>query len=41
MRQLHEVVKGSKFIELPGAGHISNMDQPEVFTRAVRDFVAS
>jgi 3-oxoadipate enol-lactonase len=41
MRELHAIVKGSKFIELPGAGHISNMDRPEAFTRAIRDFIAS
>jgi pimeloyl-ACP methyl ester carboxylesterase len=25
---------------LPGAGHISNMDQPEMFTRNLREFLA-
>jgi 3-oxoadipate enol-lactonase len=27
--------------ELPGAGHISNMDQPQAFTRAIRDFLTT
>jgi 3-oxoadipate enol-lactonase len=38
-RQMHQAVAGSKFVELPGAGHISNLDQPELFTRSVRDFL--
>jgi 3-oxoadipate enol-lactonase len=40
MRQMHETLAGSKFVELPGAGHISNLDQPERFNRAVREFLA-
>jgi len=30
---------GSEFVELPAAGHISNLDQPEAFTRAIKDFL--
>jgi 3-oxoadipate enol-lactonase len=41
MRQMHETLSGSTFVQLPGAGHISNLDQPESFTRAVRDFLAA
>jgi 3-oxoadipate enol-lactonase len=41
MRKLHEALAGSRFVELPGAGHISNLDQPEKFTAAVRDFVGA
>ncbi|MGD0024514.1 MAG: alpha/beta fold hydrolase [Xanthobacteraceae bacterium] len=41
MRKLHEKLKASRFVELPGAGHISNMDRPAEFTRAVRDFLAA
>jgi len=40
MRQMHETLKGSKFVELPGAGHISNLDQPAACTRAIREFLA-
>lgn len=40
MRKLHESVAGSRFVELPGAGHISNMDRPVEFNRAVLDFLA-
>jgi 3-oxoadipate enol-lactonase len=39
MRKLSEAVKGSRFVELPGAGHISNLDQPKGFNSAVRDFL--
>jgi 3-oxoadipate enol-lactonase len=39
MRQMHETLGGSQFVELPGAGHISNLDQPEAFNRAMREFL--
>jgi 3-oxoadipate enol-lactonase len=39
MRKLHEQLNESQFAELAGAGHISNMDRPIEFTRAVRDFL--
>jgi 3-oxoadipate enol-lactonase len=41
MRRLNEALPGSRYVELPGAGHISNLDQPEAFTRAVKDFLAA
>jgi 3-oxoadipate enol-lactonase len=41
MRQMHETLQGSKFVQLPGAGHISNLDQPDAFTGAVREFLAA
>jgi 3-oxoadipate enol-lactonase len=40
MRKLHEKLPGSRYVEVPGAGHISNMDQPAEFNRAVTDFLA-
>ncbi|HTV37299.1 MAG TPA: alpha/beta fold hydrolase [Xanthobacteraceae bacterium] len=40
MRKLHEKLNGSRYVELPGAGHISNMDRPAEFNTAVRDFLA-
>jgi 3-oxoadipate enol-lactonase len=40
MRKLNEKLPGSRYVELPGAGHISNMDRPAEFTQAVRDFLA-
>jgi 3-oxoadipate enol-lactonase len=41
MRKLSEKLPGSRYVELPGAGHISNMDRPVEFTRAVREFLAA
>ena len=41
MRKLHEKLAGSRYVELPGAGHISNMDRPAEFNRAVADFLAA
>jgi len=41
MRKLHEKLGGSRYVELPGAGHISNMDRPAEFNRAVADFLAA
>ena len=40
MRTLSEKLPGSRFVELAGAGHISNMDRPSEFTRAIRDFIS-
>jgi 3-oxoadipate enol-lactonase len=41
MRQMHERLRGSRFLELPGAGHIANLDQPELFNKALGDFLRS
>jgi len=41
MRKLNEKLPGSRFVELPGAGHISNMDRPAEFTKAIRDFISA
>jgi 3-oxoadipate enol-lactonase len=41
MRKLNEKLAGSRFVEIPGAGHISNMDRPAEFTKAIRDFLAT
>jgi 3-oxoadipate enol-lactonase len=39
IKQIKEAVPGAALVELQGAGHISNVEQPEAFTRAVRDFI--
>jgi 3-oxoadipate enol-lactonase len=39
MQQLQSQLPGSQFVELPGAGHISNMDRPDAFNRAVNEFL--
>jgi 3-oxoadipate enol-lactonase len=41
MRKLNEKLPGSRYVELPGAGHISNMDRPAEFTKAIRDFISA
>jgi 3-oxoadipate enol-lactonase len=41
MRKLCEKLAGSRFVELAAAGHISNMDRPMEFTKAVRDFISA
>jgi 3-oxoadipate enol-lactonase len=41
MRKLSDKLPGSRFVELPGAGHISNMDRPAEFTRAVAEFLSA
>jgi pimeloyl-ACP methyl ester carboxylesterase len=37
-RQFEHAVPGAKLVVIPGAGHVSNLDQPEPFTDAVREF---
>jgi 3-oxoadipate enol-lactonase len=39
MRKLNAALPGSKYVELAAAGHISNLDQPAAFNRAVADFL--
>jgi 3-oxoadipate enol-lactonase len=39
IRQIKDAVRGSALVELEGAGHISNLEQPAAFTRAIRDFL--
>jgi 3-oxoadipate enol-lactonase len=40
MKAMHRELEGSRYVELPGAGHISNLDDPAGFTRALREFLA-
>jgi pimeloyl-ACP methyl ester carboxylesterase len=39
MKGLHQALPGSRYVELPGAGHISNLDDPASFKRALREFL--
>jgi len=41
MKDMHARLKGSRYVELEGAGHISNLDRPAEFTRAVREFLGT
>lgn len=37
-RQMSAMIKGSRFVEIKQAGHISNIEQPAIFNGAVRGF---
>jgi pimeloyl-ACP methyl ester carboxylesterase len=37
---MHSAIKGSRLKVLPEAGHLLNMEQPELFNQAVRNFLA-
>jgi len=39
MKSLHQALPGSRYVELAGAGHISNLDDPAGFNRALGAFV--
>ena len=39
IRQVKDAVRGAALVELEGAGHISNLEQPAAFTRALREFL--
>ena len=39
MSRIHKLVPGSKYVELSPAGHLSNIEQPEAYCRALRDFL--
>jgi 3-oxoadipate enol-lactonase len=41
LKQLHASVAGSQLFEVEGAGHISNIEQPEPFTAALQRFLAA
>jgi 3-oxoadipate enol-lactonase len=40
MKQIKEAVPGARLVELAGAGHLSNLEQPAAFTKAISDFIA-
>jgi 3-oxoadipate enol-lactonase len=41
MAKLNDKLPGSRFVVLPGAGHISNMDRPAEFSGALREFLTA
>jgi 3-oxoadipate enol-lactonase len=41
MKVMQDELPGSQYVVLPGAGHISNMDQPEMFSRKMREFLTA
>ncbi|MEO8145944.1 MAG: 3-oxoadipate enol-lactonase [Betaproteobacteria bacterium] len=40
-QEIHDNAPGSKLVVLPQAAHLANIEQPEAFTRALRDFLRS
>jgi pimeloyl-ACP methyl ester carboxylesterase len=38
---MHAVMADSKLVRIPDAGHLPNMEQPELFNRALSDFLRS
>jgi pimeloyl-ACP methyl ester carboxylesterase len=34
-------IPGATLVKLPAAGHLSNLEQPAAFTRALEDFLGS
>lgn len=39
MEAIHAAVPGAKLVRIEGAGHLSNLEQPQVFTQAIQDFL--
>lgn len=40
-RYIHERIANSHMAEIPNAGHLSNLDQPQAFNQAVLEFLAN
>ena len=40
MRRMAEKIPGAVYHEIPGAGHLANLERPGVFNRAIGDFLA-
>jgi 3-oxoadipate enol-lactonase len=41
MKDMSSRLPGSRYVELEGAGHISNLDRPAEFTKAVKEFLGA
>ena len=39
--QLHDAIPGARLAIIPGAGHLSNLEEPSQFNTEVRDFCLS
>ena len=39
-REIHDAAPGSELVIIPSASHLSNLEQPEAFSRALSDFLA-
>ena len=40
-REIHEHASGSKLVMIPQAAHLSNLEQPAAFTKAMQEFLAA
>jgi pimeloyl-ACP methyl ester carboxylesterase len=40
-QHMHANIPGSQLIEIPGVGHLSNLESPAAFNSAVQSFLAS
>ncbi len=40
MQRMAEKIPAARYVELPGAGHLANMEQPDAFNDALRHFLA-
>ena len=40
-KEIHDNAPGSRLVVLPQAAHLANLEQPEGFTRALRDFLSA
>jgi pimeloyl-ACP methyl ester carboxylesterase len=38
---MRDAIPGSRLVVIPSAGHVSNVEQPDLFNAAVRDFLQS
>ena len=41
MKDMQRRLAGSRYVELAGAGHISNLDRPVEFNAALREFLGA
>ncbi len=39
IKAINAAVPGSTVVDIEGAGHIANVEQPEKFTKSIRDFI--
>lgn len=40
-RSMHEAISGSELVEIPEAGHLSNLEAPDAFNRALEGFLGN
>jgi 3-oxoadipate enol-lactonase len=40
-QEIHDNAPGSKLVWIPDAAHLSNLEKPAAFTKALQDFVAA